>query len=107
MMKTLGAAVCLCLAAAAAQAECIKGNSGIPPGANTTDASAPFYIDPTGLDFKTSPPTRDPKNPNSPPATELPDGTLPPVKAEGNFIIGPTHAPAPEVTAQDGVPSGK
>ncbi len=85
----------------------MKGNAGIPPGANTTDPSAPFYIDTSGLDFKTLPPTRDPKNPNYPQATELPDGTLPPSKAEGNFIIGPTHSPAPELTAQDGAPKGK
>ena len=65
------------LIAGAAHADCLKGNSGIPPGANTTDPSAPFYIDTTGLDFKTLPPTRDPKNPNYPQATELPDGTLP------------------------------
>jgi hypothetical protein len=90
-----------------AHADCLKGNSGIPTGANTTDSSAPFYIDTTGLDFKTSPPTRDPKNPNYPSATELPDGTLPASGAEGNFIIGPTHAPAPELAAQEGAPAGK
>jgi len=66
-----------------AHADCLKGNSGIPPGANTTDSSAPFYIDTSGLDFKTLPPTHDPKNPNYPPATELPDGTLPASGAEG------------------------
>ena len=95
------------LIAGAAHADCFKGNSGIPPGANTTDPKAPFYIDTTDLDFKTLPPTRDPKNPNYPQATELPDGTLPASGAEGNFIIGPTHKPAPELTAQDGVPAGK
>jgi hypothetical protein len=97
---------CLVMAGAA-HADCLKGNSGIPPGANTTDSSAPFYIDTSGLDFKTLPPTRDPKNPNYPPATELPDGTLPASNAEGNFIIGPSHPPAPELAAQDGVPTGK
>ncbi len=61
----------------------------VPPGANTTDKAAPFFIDTAGLDFKTAPPTRDPSNPNYPRATELPDGTLPPSGAEGNFIIGP------------------
>ena len=34
-----------------------------PPGANTTDKAAPFFIDTTGLDFKTAPPTRDPTQP--------------------------------------------
>src|SRR5579871_6167354 len=95
------------LTASAAYADSMKGNSGIPPGANTTDASGPFYIDTAGLDFKTSPPTRDPKNPNYPAATELPDGTLPPSSAEGNYIIGPTHPAASELTEQSGVPTGK
>jgi hypothetical protein len=108
MMHTLRVAAFSCVAIiGAAHADCLKGNAGIPPGANTTDASAPFYIDISGLDFKTLPPTRDPKNPNYPTAAELPDGTLPPIKAEGNFIIGPTHSPAPELTAQDGAPTGK
>jgi len=93
--------------AGAAHAGCPRGNGGIPPGANTTDPSAPFYINMSGLDLKTAPPTRDPKNPLYPPAAELPDGTLPPDGAEGNFIIGPTHPPAPELAAQDGVPAGK
>jgi len=37
---------------------------------------------------------------------ELADGTLPPPGAEGNFVIGPTHNPAPETTPKDGVPRG-
>jgi putative esterase len=107
MNKLQATAFACIMIAGAAHADCLKGNSGIPPGANTTDASAPFYIDTAGLDFKTSPPTRDPKNPDYPPAAELPDGTLPPSGAEGNFIIGPTHPVAPELTAQAGVPTGK
>ena len=75
-------------------------------GANTTDPAAPFFIDLGGLDFGTSPPTRDPRNPKYPAATELPDGALPSPGARGNFIIGPTHAPAAEATARD-VPRGQ
>src|SRR3954454_1708268 len=82
------------------QPACVTQNMVVPPGANSTDKAAPFFIDTTGLDFKTTPPTRDPSNPNYPRATELPDGTLPPSGAEGNFIIGPTHAPAPETVAK-------
>jgi hypothetical protein len=85
---------------------CPGANGGVPPGANTTDASAPFFIDTTGLNFNTTPPTRDPANPNYPPAKELPDGTLPTAEAEGNFIIGPTHAPAAEIIAQGDIPHG-
>ena len=63
---------------AVAQPACVTQNMAVPPGANTTDKAAPFFIDTTGLDFKTSPPTRDPASANYPRATELPDGTLPP-----------------------------
>ena len=53
------------------------------------------------------PPTRDPNTPGYVKATELPDGAVPAADAYGNFIIGPTHNPAPEMTAQPGVPQGK
>ena len=89
-----------CIPAALAQQPCVTQNLGVPPNANTTDKAAPFFIDTTGLDFKTQPPTRDPSNPNYPKATELADGTLPPAGAEGNFIIGPTHMPAPDTLAE-------
>ena len=39
-------------------------------------------------------------------AKELPDGENPPANVDGNFIIGPTHNPAPEMTVQEGVPQG-
>jgi Putative esterase len=78
---------------------------GLKTGANTDNPAAPFYIDPGGLDFKTSPATRDPHNPQYPSATELPDGVLPATSAQGNFIIGPTHAPGPETVVQ-GAPKG-
>jgi enterochelin esterase family protein len=53
-----------------------------------------------------TPPTRDPHTPGYVTATELPDGTLPPADADGNFIIGPTHNPAPEASPHEGVPQG-
>ena len=53
-----------------------------------------------------APPTRDPNTPGYVAAKELPDGAVPPADVNGNFIIGPTHAPAPEMTVQDGVPQG-
>lgn len=58
------------------------------------------------------PPTRDPNTPGYVQAKELPDGAVPPVDtdradgADGNFVIGPTHNPAPEMTVQEGVPQG-
>jgi enterochelin esterase family protein len=51
-------------------------------------------------------PTRDPHTPGYVTAKELPDGTLPTPTDEGNFIIGPTHNPAPEMTAKEDVPHG-
>jgi len=47
------------------------------------------------------PPTRDPHSPGYVIAKELPDGSVPSSNADGDFIIGPTHAPAPELAAQD------
>lgn len=108
-LSVLGAtlmSVVSCASIALAQPACVTQNMAVPPGANTADKAAPFFIDTTGLDFKTAPPTRDPSNPNYPRATELPDGALPPPGAEGNFIIGPTHNPAPETIAKEGVPRG-
>jgi len=43
-------------------------------------------------------PTRDPLAPGFVKATELPDGQVPPTEADGNFIIGPTHVPASEMS---------
>jgi iron(III)-enterobactin esterase len=53
-----------------------------------------------------SPPTRDPHTSGYVEAKELPDGANAPPAADGNFIIGPTHKPAPEMSAQAGVPQG-
>ena len=52
------------------------------------------------------PPTRDPNSPGYVKAKELPDGAVPPADADGNFIIGPTHTRAPDVTANPAVPKG-
>ena len=51
-------------------------------------------------------PTRDPHTPGYVAAKELPDGGIPPADAYGNFIIGPTHDPAREMTVKEGVPRG-
>jgi len=52
-------------------------------------------------------PTRDPHTPGFVAAKDLPDGALPPVNADRNFILGPTHTPAPEVKSKPGMPQGK
>src|SRR5580693_7938794 len=53
-----------------------------------------------------APPTRDPHTPGYVAAKELPDGANAPATADGNFILGPTHTPAPEMIAHEGVPQG-
>jgi iron(III)-enterobactin esterase len=61
---------------------------------------------PTTRPARPTPPTRDPHTPGYATAKELPDGGNAPVSADGNFILGPTHNPAPEMTVQEGVPQG-
>src|SRR5579863_501850 len=51
-------------------------------------------------------PTRDPHTAGYVTAKELPDGDNAPANADGDFIIGPTHNRAPEMTAQDNVQHG-
>src|SRR5580704_11269217 len=53
------------------------------------------------------PPARDPHTPGYVAAKELPDGANAPANADGNFILGPTHDPAPEMAAKEGVPQGE
>src|ERR1700727_2224481 len=64
-----------------------------------TPATAPRPARPT-------PPARDPSTPGYVTAKDLPDGANAPSNADGNFILGPTHNPAAEMTVQDGVPQG-
>lgn len=74
---------------------------GLTAGLNPaqTPAASPPPARPT-------PPTRDPNTPGYVTAKDLPDGTNAPAMADGNFILGPTHNPAPEMAAQEGVPQG-
>ncbi|MHB1796664.1 MAG: alpha/beta hydrolase, partial [Acidobacteriaceae bacterium] len=55
---------------------------------------------------RTTPPTRDPHSPGFVTSTELPDDAVPPANIDGNFILGPAHPPAPQVTVHAGVPQG-
>ena len=70
-----------------------------PPAANSAAAGPTRGARP-------APPTRDPNTPGYVKATDLPDGQIPSSKADGNFIIGPTHSPAPEMSAPEGVTQG-
>ena len=53
-----------------------------------------------------TPPTRDPHTPGYVEAKQLPDGDNAPTNQDGNFILGPTHTAAPEMSVQEGVPQG-
>src|SRR5262245_28996240 len=66
--------------------------------------ATPATPQPAGRATRPPPPTRDPRTAGYVDAKELPDGAVPPADAEGNFVIGATHNPAPEMTVQAGVP---
>jgi iron(III)-enterobactin esterase len=51
-------------------------------------------------------PVRDPHSQGYVHAREQPDGTIPSPDSDGNFILGPTHPPAPEMMVQENVPQG-
>jgi enterochelin esterase-like enzyme len=69
-------------------------------------SQAPPTPAPATRPARPTPPTRDPNTPGYVTAKELPDGANAPANADGNFIIGPTHNHAPEMSAQEGVPQG-
>ena len=72
-----------------------QGGVATPPAA---PAAAPAA--------RPTPPTRDPRTPGYVDAKELTDGAVPPAGADGNFIIGATHDPAPETIPRADVPTG-
>ncbi len=75
-------------------------------GAPRNIAQAPPVLPPSTRPARPTPPTRKPSTSGYVSAKEWPDGTVPPAHADGNFIIGPTHNPAPEMLERDGVPHG-
>ncbi|MBM3788432.1 MAG: esterase family protein [Acidobacteria bacterium] len=52
-------------------------------------------------------PTRDPDSPGYTKKTHMPDGANAPIDKDGDFAIGPSYKPAPEMIAQEGVPKGE
>ena len=68
------------------------------PAAPTAPATAAAPT--TARPPRPAPPTRDPNTPGYVKAKELEDGAVPSPKEDGNFIIGPTHNPAPEMTVK-------
>ena len=82
------------------RSELAKQKAGLPSGVTPAGATQASAAPRPAL------PTRDPNAPGFVAAKELPDGGAPPADEDGNFIIGPTHAPAPDAIVRDGVPHG-
>jgi enterochelin esterase-like enzyme len=77
----------------------------VPEGQSAPPAAPAATQPPAGRQNRPPAPTRDPRTPGyatAVNATELPDGAVPPADAYGNFILGPTHRPAPEVAVPEG-----
>ena len=72
--------------------------TGLAPAAEQTP--------PPARPARVTPPTRDPHTPGYVQATQLPDGDNAPANQDGNFILGPTHKPAPEMSVHEDVPQG-
>ncbi|HMD48768.1 MAG TPA: alpha/beta hydrolase-fold protein [Bryobacteraceae bacterium] len=73
-----------------------------PPAAQAQPAPAPASQAATRQT-----PTRDPHTPGYVTAKEFADGAIPSAKENGNFILGPTHNTAPEMSVKEGVPRGQ
>jgi enterochelin esterase family protein len=69
-------------------------------------SSSVLAADPTSRPTRAAPPARDPNTPGFVMAKELPDGEVPPADADGNFIIGPTHQRAAQMSPEQSVPQG-
>jgi enterochelin esterase family protein len=78
------------------------------PATCQTPPAAPATPTPVAIPRlpRSTPPTRDPHTPGYVAATELPDGANALTNADGNFILGSTHNPAPESSINPGVPQG-
>ena len=110
-MKTPAVSFALVAGFIAAGAASMAQNAPAPQQPATTAAAqepaAPTPTAPPPARGRGTPaPTRDPQAPGYVAATMLTDGDVPSAAAYGNFVIGPTHTPAPEMTVQPGVPQG-
>src|SRR5688500_14101982 len=98
MIRVSIGALCVCLTGFAQQQPAQPQTPAQPPAQAQGAAARPP---------RTPAPTRDPNTPGYVKAKELPDGTVPSPKENGNFVIGPTHPPAPEMSVKEGVPQGQ
>jgi enterochelin esterase family protein len=78
------------------------------PAQNAAPAQQPAATTPAppARGNRPPPPTRDPQSPGYVQATMLSDGAVPQADAYGNFVIGPTHNPAPEMAGDPAVLEG-
>jgi enterochelin esterase family protein len=97
-MNTAHLTVALTMLFLAGGGSLLRQAAGTAPTQTPASAGAPAT--------RPVPPTRDPHTPGYVDAKELPDGAVPPADVDGNFIIGPTHNPAPDMTVRDDVPQG-
>ena len=77
----------------------------LAPPASPAPLAAPTSIA-TPRPPRPAPPTRDPHTPGYVDAVTLPDAANAPITADGNFILGSTHPPAPESQVQPANPQG-
>ena len=83
----------------------IAANPTVTEGQSAPPAAPAAAQPPAGRQNRPPTPARDPRTAGyatAAKATELPDGAVPPVDADGNFILGPTHTPAREVAVPEG-----
>src|SRR5690349_18940683 len=97
LMRTVFALTLLAVAVSGSMSA--QANPGQAPA--TTPAGQPAAQPPVAAPARPTPPTRDPNSPGFVPKKELPDGAVAPVDGVGNFIIGPTHTPAPEMAVKE------
>src|SRR3954467_6208905 len=96
----------LLMAVATGTAAAAAQTAGGTPATPAPSATAPAATVQAAPPPRPVPPTRDPGTPGYVAAKELPDGAVPSPDADGNFIIGPTHNPAPEMAVLETVPHG-
>ena len=96
LVVALPVAVAVVALAAATQTSSAQTAPPVTPIAAATPTPPP----------RPTPPTRDAHTPGYVAAADLPDGAVAAATADGNFILGPTHAPAFEATVHEGVPRG-
>ncbi|WP_353062313.1 alpha/beta hydrolase-fold protein [Tunturibacter psychrotolerans] len=84
----------------------LRSNSSRRIVTHTTALALTLNIATAIAQTPTTPPTRDPHTTGYVAAKELPDGAIPSPQQDGNFILGPTHPIAPEMSPHPTVPQG-